>query len=195
MEKIILLATNNIGKVSELQNMLGTNYKVITLKDINCNIDVVENGLTFADNAKKKAIEIYNATKIPCVADDSGLCIDYLNGNPGVFTKRFLGENSTQIERNETLLEKMNDCPDDKRTASFICSIAFFNGTTPIMVEGKIEGTISYERKGDNGFGFDEILIPNGYDKTLAELTMDEKNKISARGEAILKLKEELENM
>lgn len=195
MEKTILLATNNIGKVSELQNMLGTNYKVITLKDINCDIDVVEDGLTFADNAQKKAIEIYNATKIPCVADDSGLCIDYLNGNPGVFTKRFLGENSTQVERNETLLEKMKECPNDKRTAVFICSIAFFDGTTPIVVEGKIEGTISYKRNGNNGFGFDEILIPNGYDKTLAEFTIEEKNKISARGNAILKLKEKLENI
>ena len=195
MENKILLATNNAGKVTELQNILGSNYKVITLKDINCDIDVVEDGLTFADNAKKKAIEVYNATKIPCVADDSGLCIDYLNGNPGVFTKRFLGENTTQIERNESLIEKLKDCPSDKRSAVFVCSIAYYDGNTPIVVEGKIEGTISFERKGENGFGFDEILIPNGYTKTLAEFTMEDKNKISARANAIIKLKEKLKNI
>lgn len=195
MKKTILLATNNEGKVKELQNMLGDNYTVVTLKSVNCDIDVIEDGLTFEENSLKKAIEIYNAMKIPCVADDSGLCIDYLDGNPGVFTKRFLGENSTQIERNENLLNKLKDCPDDKRTASFICSIAYYDGKDKITVEGKIDGKISYERKGNNGFGFDEILIPDGFDKTLAELSSEEKNKISARSKAIEKLKEHLDKI
>lgn len=193
MKRTILLATNNKGKVKELQDMLGNSYNVVTLESVNCDIDVVEDGLTFEENAIKKATEIYNAMKIPCVADDSGLCVDYLDGNPGVFTKRFLGENSTQIERNENLINKLKECPNDKRTASFICSIAYFDGKDKITVEGKIDGKISYERKGNNGFGFDEILIPDGFDKTLAELSSEEKNKISARSKAIKKLKEFLE--
>lgn len=195
MKKEILLATNNIGKVRELQNMLGNNYKVLILSDVECDIDVIEDGTTFEENSKKKSLEIFNATKIPCIADDSGLCVQYLDGYPGVYTKRFLGENTTQTERNENLLIKLKDCPDDKRNAAFICSISYYDGINLITTEGKIEGTISYIRKGDNGFGFDEILIPNGYTKTLAELTLEEKNKISARSEAIKKLKMLLEDI
>lgn len=189
MKKDILLATNNIGKVKELQNMLGDNYSILTLKDVNCDIDVIEDGITFEENSLKKAIEIYNAIKIPCIADDSGLCIDFLDGKPGVFTKRFLGENTTQVERNENILDKLKNCPYNKRTASFICCISFYDGNNKISLEGKINGRISFERKGTNGFGFDEILIPNGFNKTLAELSIEEKNKISARYKAIKKLK------
>lgn len=195
MKRQILLATNNIGKIKEFQKLLGNTYEIFTLNDIHCHIDVIENGITFTENAKKKAIEIYEATKIPCVADDSGLCVDFLDGYPGVFTKRFLGENATQEERNETLLNKLIDCPYEKRTASFICSLCYFDGTTPIIVEGKIEGKIAYQRIGNQGFGFDEILIPNGFDKTMAQLTTEEKNKISARGIAISNLKKSLDNL
>ncbi len=195
MKKKVLLATNNIGKVKELQKMLGNQYNVLTLKDVNCDIDVVEDGLTFKENSKKKAIEIYNATKIPCIADDSGLCVEYLDGYPGVYTKRFLGENATQTQRNENLLDKLKDCPNDKRNATFICNISYYDGINLIISEGKIEGKISNIRRGENGFGFDEILIPNGYTKTLAEFTLEEKNKISARNEAINKLKTSLENI
>lgn len=195
MKKQILLATNNIGKVKEFQNMLGNSYIISTLKDINCNIDVIEDEATFEENAIKKSIEIFNKVKIPCIADDSGLCVDYLNGYPGVYTKRFLGENTTQIERNENLLFKLKNCPNDKRNAAFICALSYYDGINLITAEGKIEGTISHERKGENGFGFDEILIPNGYSKTLAEFTLEEKNKISARSEAIKKLKIELEKI
>lgn len=194
MKKKILLATNNVGKVRELQDMLGDNYSVLTLNDVNCDIDVVEDGTTFSENAKKKSIEIFNATNMPCVADDSGLCVDFLDGYPGVYTKRFLGENASQTERNENLLLKLKDCPNDKRNASFICNIAYFDGKDLIITEGKIDGKISFERKGENGFGFDEILIPNGYTKTLAELTLEEKNSMSARYNAVKKLKEILEN-
>lgn len=195
MKKEILLATNNIGKVKELENMLGDNYNILTLKDINCDIDVIEDGSTFEENAKKKSIEIFNATNIPCIADDSGLCVEYLNGYPGVFTKRFLGENASQTERNENLLTKLKDCPYDKRDASFICNIAYYDGVNLISCEGKITGKISKKRKGENGFGFDEILIPNGYTKTLAELTLEEKNNMSARCEAIKKLKTSLDKL
>lgn len=195
MKKQILLATNNVDKVKELQKMLGDDYTVLTLKDVRCDIDVVEDGETFEENAKKKSIEIFKETNIPCIADDSGLCVEFLNGYPGVYTKRFLGETSTQTERNETLLLKLKDCPTDKRNAAFICSIAYYDGINLIISEGKIEGKIALERKGQNGFGFDEILIPNGYNKTLAEFTLEEKNEISARGEAIKKLKASLEKI
>ena len=195
MKKQILLATNNIGKVKDFQIILGKDYDILTLNDLNLDIQIIEDGNTFEENSKKKSIEIFNITKIPCIADDSGLCIDYLDGYPGVHTKRFLGENTTQTERNANLLLKLKDCPYDKRTATFICALSYYDGLNLITVQGKLNGKISFERKGLNGFGFDEILIPNEYTKTLAELSLEEKNNISARKVAIKKLKVKLDNI
>lgn len=195
MKKQILLATNNTGKVKELQKILGNNYTILTLKEVGCDIDVIEDGKTFKENAKKKSIEIFKITKIPCIADDSGLCVDFLNGYPGVYTKRFLGANTTQTERNEALISKLKDCPPHKRNAAFICNISYYDGNNLISCEGELKGTIAFERKGENGFGFDEILIPNGFTKTLAELSLEEKNEISARSDAVKKLKIELDKL
>ena len=143
------------------------------------------------DNAKKKALEIYEATHEATIADDSGLCINSLNGFPDVMTHRFLGDTASDRERNEYLIKEVNKYKD--RSASVICDIVYYDGNNFVVGEGKIDGSIAKECRGTNGFGFDEIFeLSNGL--TLAELLPDEKNKKSARALALTNLKEKLDN-
>ena len=189
MEKI-LIATNNKGKLEELKNLL-KEYEILSMKDVNCNIEVVEDGKTFEENAKKKAKEIYDITKIPCIADDSGLCIDYFDGWPGIYTARFLGPNSTKEEINNYILEKMKNLKDGERKAEVKCVVTYYNGTDFITGTGVIKGKIALNKRGNNGFGYDEIFeLENG--KTYAEISEEEKNKISHRRKAINELKMKL---
>ena len=191
--KEIVIATNNKGKVKEIKEIF-EEYELLTLKYINCEIDVIEDQDTFEGNSKKKAKEISEITKMPCIADDSGLCIDKLDGWPGVYTARFLGENTTVRQRNEAILEKMKNIKDDERIARVICVISYYYNEKLITTKGEIIGKISTEPRGENGFGFDEIFeLDNG--KTLAELSQEEKNNISSRKIALEKLKKELTNI
>ena len=152
-------------------------------------IDVEEDKNSFLENAEKKAIEIYNIAKEETIADDSGLCINCLNGFPGVMTHRFLGENATDRMRNEYLINEVNKYED--RSAQVVCNIVYYDGKKKIIGEGILNGFISKECRGDNGFGFDEIFeLLSGL--TLAEISSDEKNKISARSLAIKDLEEKL---
>lgn len=190
MEEIIL-ATNNKGKIAELKEIL-KDRKVISLKEAGINIEVEEDKETFEGNALKKASEIAKITGKICITDDSGLCIEELDGFPGVKTARFLGEDATQEERNNYILEKMDGIEKEKRKASVITCIAVVNpkGEEETYI-GKLDGYISTERRGKNGFGFDEIFeLENGL--TLAELNSEEKNKVSSRNQALKKLEEEL---
>lgn len=185
MEEIIL-ASNNQGKVKEIQMIL-KEYKIISLKEANIDIEVDENQDTFEGNALKKATEICKLTNKICIADDSGLCIDELDGFPGVKTARFLGENATQEERNTYILEKMKDISNRKAEVVTCIAVAKPNGEKNVY-KGILEGNISRERRGDNGFGFDEIFeIDDG--RTLAELNKEEKNKISSRKRALEQIK------
>ena len=189
MEKIIV-ATNNEGKLKEIKEILD-NYELLSLKEVGMSIEVVEDGKTFKENALKKAKEVFKITNIPCIADDSGLCIDIFDGWPGIKTARFLGENVAQKDRNKYILEKMKE--KKERTAKVVCDIAYFDGKNEIVVEGIINGKIPLEERGNNGFGFDSIFeLEDG--RTLAELTDIEKNKISSRKIALEKLKKELQN-
>lgn len=191
MEEIIL-ATNNKGKIKELEEIL-KDYKLLSLKDANLDIEVEEDRETFEGNALKKAGEICKITNKICIADDSGLCIDALNGFPGVYTARFLGEDATQDERNSYLLEKMRDKSKKERTAKVVTCIALVrpNGEEKTYI-GELNGYIAEEKRGSNGFGFDEIFeLENG--KTLAELDKEDKNKISSRRLALEKLKEDMD--
>ena len=157
---------------------------------MNCEIEVEENQDTFEGNAMKKAKEIANVLKMPVIADDSGLCIDILKGWPGVHTARFLGENATQEQRNNAILEKMKK--EQKRTARVVCCMAYYEDGNFILGKGEVEGKIAIQKRGKNGFGFDEIFeLLNG--KTFAELTLDEKNQISHRKLALQDLKENLQ--
>lgn len=184
----MIFATNNKGKLEELKKILD-DYELYSLKDKSINIDVVEDEDTFLGNALKKAKEIYNFAHEEVIADDSGLCIDCLNGFPGVNTHRFLGDNATDIERNEYLINEVNKYDD--RSAQVVCVLVYYNEEKSIIGKGVINGYISKERRGNNGFGFDEIFcLPNG--KTLAELSQDEKNEVSARSLAAKDLKNQM---
>ena len=189
----IVVATNNSGKLREIKEIL-KDYEIISLRDLNLNIKIMEDGKTFKENALKKAKEVFKATNIPSIADDSGLCIDSLNGFPGINTARFLGESASDNDRNNYILEKMKDKKESERTAEVVCSIAYVDEKNEYVVEGVIKGKIPYQKRGNNGFGFDPIFeLENG--KTLAELEDFEKNNVSSRKIALEKLKEILENI
>ena len=176
----MILATNNKGKLEEIKKILSS-YEIYSLKEKGINIDVLEDQDTILGNARKKAIEIYKITGEATIADDSGLFINCLDGYPGVLTHRFLGENATDKMRNEYLINKVNQYQD--RSAQFICNLVYYDGTNEIVGKGVLNGFISKECRGRNGFGFDEIFeLANG--QTLAELSSEEKNDISARAMA-----------
>jgi len=184
----MILATNNKGKLTEIKEIF-KEYEIYSLKDKNINIDVVEDEDTFYGNALKKAKEIYEISKEEVIADDSGLCITALNDFPGVLTHRFLGEDATDEDRNNDLINRLNNVSD--RSAKVVCNLVYYNGENILIGEGILKGKIAKEPRGENGFGFDAIFeLESG--KTLAELTSDEKNKISARYLAALDLKEKL---
>ena len=183
----MIVATNNKGKFEELKKIL-KNYELYSLKEKNIDIDVEEDQDSFLGNASKKAKEIYNITNEEVIADDSGLCINCLDGFPGVNTHRFLGD-VTDKERNEYLINKVDEY--ENRSAKVVCVLVYYDGKNIIVGEGVIDGYISKTRRGTNGFGFDEIFcLPNG--KTLAELTPEEKNEISARNIAASDLNKKL---
>ena len=187
MEEIIL-ATNNNGKIKELQEIL-KEYKLLSLKEANINVEVEEDRDTFEGNALKKAEEICKIANKTCIADDSGLCVDALEGFPGVYTARFLGADATQEQRNNYILEKLKGTKKEERTAKVITCIAIVkpNGEEKTYV-GELNGYIAENKRGNNGFGFDEIFeLDNG--KTLAELEKEDKNKISSRSIALEKLR------
>lgn len=188
--KKIVVATNNQGKIKEIKEILKC-YELVTLKDIKCEIEVEEDQESFEGNAKKKAKEIAKITGLPCIADDSGLCINAFEGWPGVYTARFLGENTTPRQRNEAILAKMKDLPQEERKASVICVVAYYNNGKIIIGKGETKGIISTSPRGKNGFGFDEIFeLENG--KTYAELTQEEKNQVSHRKKALENLEKQL---
>lgn len=189
--KKIIVATNNKGKLKEIREIL-SDYELLSLEEVGINVKVEEDENTFKGNSLKKTNEIFKIANIPCIADDSGLCIDIFNGWPGVETARFLGDKASQEDRNKYILEKMKDKSGEERNAKVVCDIAYVDNDNTIVVEGIIEGKISKEERGNNGFGFDSIFeLENG--KTLAELSEKEKNDVSSRRIALEKLKDKLD--
>ena len=190
--KKVIVATNNEGKLKEIKDIL-KNYQLLSLKDVNCTIEVEEDKDTFEENSLKKAQEISKILHMPCIADDSGLCIDIYDGWPGVHTARFLGENATAKERNQYILEKMKDLKDIERKASVKCCITYYENGNYVVGKGEIHGKIAENPRGENGFGFDEIFeLEDG--RTYAELTKEEKNEISHRKLALQDLLMKLKN-
>lgn len=190
----IIVASNNKGKIREIQDILKGN-KVISMKEIGIDIEIEENGETFAENALIKARTIAKMTGKFCIADDSGLCMKAFDGFPGIKTARFLGENATQAERNKYIVEKVQGLPRDKRKAKFVCVIAV---VTPENKEkiftGELDGYIATEIRAEGGFGMDPIFeLEDG--KTLAEIGTEAKDKISHRYKALIQLKEYLEKI
>ncbi len=187
--KEIVIASGNKGKIKEAQEIL-KGFKIIPMEEIGIEVDVEEDQKTFEGNAIKKAVEI--SKKLGgkmCIADDSGIQIEYLDGFPGVFTKRW--HKGTERERNLAIIEKLKGIPKEKRQIKFVTAIALSNGKETICEVGNIKGFVAEMPRGENGFGFDEIFeLENG--KTLAELTQEEKNKISARKIALEGVKDKL---
>lgn len=192
MKEKIVMATNNQGKLKEVREIL-KDYEIVSLKDLECDIEVEEDQDTFEGNSLKKAKEISKLLKMPCIADDSGLCIEELNNFPGVLTARFLGEDATQEERNHYLINKLEGKENRKATVVTVMTYVDEEKRQELVARGEVNGNIAKEKRGNNGFGFDEIFeIENG--KTLAELSSEEKNKISSRKIALENLKKQLEN-
>ena len=190
----LVAATGNKGKLIEIREILGQHFdRILSQKEAGLFLDVEEDADTFAGNAMKKAKAFCEATGMPAVADDSGLCVDALNGEPGVYSARYMGEGHTDAERSAFVLEKMKDVPEERRSARFMCAavIAFPDGTS-ITAVGSCEGKIAYEPAGENGFGYDPIFVPDGETRTFAQMTDNEKNAISHRGRAMRLLYEKL---
>lgn len=189
----MVIATKNKGKVKEFEALFQRyGIKITSLLDINEPIpDIEETGTTFKENARLKAEGIAKVLNVPVVADDSGLSVDALEGRPGVYSARYAGEPTDDVKNYEKLLYEMKDVPDTERRARFICVLALaIPGKETIFTEGTCEGTIAHEPKGTNGFGYDPVFIPEGYDCTMAQLEQSEKNRISHRYHALLQLEE-----
>lgn len=194
--KEVVFATKNKGKIKEIQAILGNEYIVKSMEEIGINIDIIEDGKTFEENAIKKAVEIMNITNKIVLADDSGLEIDYLDGEPGVYSARYMGEDTPYEIKNNKILDILKDVEEEKRGARFISVIALaIPQKEPITTKGTIEGIIGYEIKGENGFGYDPIFYIPELKMTAAELSTEEKNKISHRGKALKQMKKILEKM
>ena len=193
MRKIIF-ATGNAGKMKEIREILkDLDAEVLSMKEAGVEADIVEDGKTFEENAVIKAKTVCELTGEIALADDSGLEIDYLNKEPGIYSARDMGEDTSYRIKNANLIERLEGVPDEKRTARFVCAIAaaFPDGTVK-TVRGTMEGRIGYEEAGENGFGYDPIFYLPEYGCSSAELSMEEKNKISHRGKALRAIKEEL---
>ena len=187
----IIIASNNKGKIKEFKKILEQlGYNVFSQSETGVNIEVEETGTTFEENAKLKARAIYNLKHTAVLADDSGIVVDYLNGEPGIYSARYMGL-QTDEERRRCVLYKMKDAKKEDRTARYVCCICYIeeNGKENI-VNGIWEGIVADKEYGENGFGYDPIFMPNGSDKTVAQMLPEEKNTISHRAMAIQKLKE-----
>lgn len=181
----LVFATNNAHKLEEVQAIVGNKFLLKSLNDIDCQDDIPETGVTFEENAQQKTDYLVNKYGLYCFGDDSGLEIEALNGEPGVYSARYSG--SRDMERNiDLVLEKLSDNPN--RSARFKTVISLYLNEQQHFFEGTIEGKIISNRKGEKGFGYDPIFIPNGYDKTFAEMTAEEKNAISHRAIAVAKM-------
>ncbi|MBQ8558707.1 MAG: XTP/dITP diphosphatase [Tyzzerella sp.] len=188
MERKIIFATGNENKMKEIRMILSDlGMPILSMKEAGINVDVVEDGTTFEENALIKATEIAKyVDNCIVLADDSGLEIDYLNKEPGIYSARYAGENTSYDIKNNLLLERLAGVPDEKRTARFVCAVAaaFPDGTTEV-VRGTIEGRIGHEIIGENGFGYDPIFYLPEYGCTTAQMDPDKKNELSHRGNAL----------
>lgn len=190
----MIFATGNEGKMKEIRMIMeDTCDRILSMKEAGISVEIQENGVTYEENALLKARAVAAHTKEIVLADDSGLEIDYLNKEPGVYSARYMGENTPYNIKNGNLISRLEGVPEEKRTARFVCAIAaVFPDGREVTVRAAIEGRIGYEEKGDNGFGYDPIFYVPEMGKTTAELTEEEKNRISHRGKALRLMKEEL---
>jgi len=198
MPKRVVLATRNAHKIGELRAILadlGVDVDLVGMADYPDVPDVAETELTFAGNALLKAVAVAEATGLPAVADDSGICVDALNGMPGIFSARWAGKHGDDAANLDLLLAQVSDVPDEHRGAAFVCAAALaVPGGRRVVEEGRIDGLLLRERHGEGGFGYDPIFRPRGYEVSTAELTAEAKNRISHRRRAFAALAPHLRN-
>jgi len=191
----LLLATNNLHKVREISDILGKNIEIFTLRDLGIKTDIEEDRDSLEGNAVKKASEIFNITKIPTLSDDTGLFVSALDGQPGVFSSRYAGENATYDDNCSKLLTELQNKPHNNMLAFFRTVICYYKSSSEyFLFEGLCKGIISTERRGNNGFGYDPLFIPDNTNKTYAELSEEEKNRISHRSRALINFRDYFKN-
>ncbi|MCE5329516.1 XTP/dITP diphosphatase [bacterium] len=185
----IIIATKNKGKVKEIRHYLkDSGIKLLSLNDFEESPEIIEDGESFKENSIKKARIVAHAFNKPTLADDSGLEVDFLNGKPGVFSSRYSGENATDKSNRDKLLSELSDVKElSARSARFVCHLVLWDPQKDLLFEtdGICEGDIGFEETGSGGFGYDCIFIPKGFNRTMAQLSEDEKNQISHRGKAL----------
>lgn len=194
MKHRIIFATGNNNKMIEIREILkDLNMEILSMKEAGLTMDAEENGTTFEENAKIKAMALAEKCEDIVLADDSGLEIDYLDKAPGVYSARFMGEDTSYEIKNQALIDKLEGVPKEERTARFVCAIcAAIPGREPVTVRGTIEGYIGWEPAGEHGFGYDPIFYVHDLDCSTAQLSMEEKNARSHRGNALRMICEEL---
>jgi len=191
----IVIATHNPDKLTEMQTVLrGLDIPLLTLSDFPEIDSIEETGTTLEENSLIKARTVYKITKLPVIADDTGLEVDALNGDPGVFTGRYAGENATYKQNIDKLLLALQEVPNEKRTARFRTVVSFIDDTKELQTEGLVQGIITEDPKGNKGFGYDPVFFIPDLNKTFAELEEEEKNKISHRGLALQNLRKLLKD-
>lgn len=194
MNKIIF-ATKNRGKVKEVVHIFSdTNFEIISLADLDNNMEIEESADTFEGNAKIKADAVFEKFKMPVIADDSGISLEQLEGRPGVYSARYAGENATDEDNNNKLINELEGYPKPHR-AKYFCASVFFDGINLITGYGEIKGEIINTPRGTNGFGYDPYFVADGYTNTMAELLPEEKNSISHRAKAFNQLKENIKKL
>ena len=193
MMKKLVFATNNEHKLRELMQIIPEEFELLSLKDIDCNEDIPETGNTLEDNASQKSFFIWNKYGINCFADDTGLEVEALGNEPGVYSARYAGEEKSALANMLKVLEKLEN--QDNRKARFRCVISLILDGDEKQFEGIVEGVILTEKIGAEGFGYDPVFMPNGFSRSFAEMSAEDKNKISHRGRAVKKLVDYLKSI
>ena len=192
MSKRIIVASGNEGKIREINEIMSAkDVEIVSMKAAGIVLDIVEDGTSFKENALIKAKAVWDALneKEIVLADDSGLEVDYLNKEPGIYSARYMGEDTPYSIKNAKIIERLDGVPKEKRTGRFVCAVAaVLPDGEKIIVQETMEGYIGYEERGTNGFGYDPIFRPEGYECSSGELPMEEKNEISHRGKAFRKM-------
>ncbi len=190
--KKIIFATGNRHKAEEVKAIFGNaDIELITLNDLENPPVIIEDGKTFEENSLIKARTVFEKYKLPVIADDSGLEVEQLNGAPGIYSARYSGEEGNYKKNNEKLLADLKDFPEPHK-ARFVCVVSYIDSEKVVVAEGELQGEIIGEYRGVNGFGYDPLFVPEGYSKSLAEITPEEKNKISHRAKAFENIKRKL---
>lgn len=188
----LIFATNNLNKLNEVKSLIPSHIELLSLADISFNQDIPETADTIEGNASLKSKAIYDITHTNVFSDDSGLLVDALNGAPGVYSARYAGEQKNDEDNLQKLLRELTD--NENRNAHFKTVMSLIIDGKEYLFEGKVNGSIINEKRGSNGFGYDPIFVPDGYNKTFAEMTKEEKSSISHRARALKKMIEFLEN-